>query len=353
MNLRSLVLLLSIIVAIVVAFVFFMPGGSDPIAETQASTASPQQTVVLGETAAAASAALEKPVDWKHFDALLSEMLGGFPKASDADFEPFLKKRGETAANFIVLFEQTSDRKWLERALAAFPNSPIVLMAALLDNSEASPEQCLDWLEKLKAAEPSNPVPWLIAAHLLFKQDHPAEAAAEAAIALERPAFYTYSSERIAAARALFEDMGLHPLEAELVGTFSLRCSLLSSAMAVSKGLEAMKVGNDATDATAANAARIQHALGKMFQTPEASRFLIGQLTGIAMETKGLTSQPQAVQEKRKAEMDAARAEIRALMENSNDVITTHDESLVKGYLLRLRTDGELSALRWMKAQKK
>lgn len=363
MKLRNITILLCAVIAVVIGGAYFIrdrdsdnigDAGSDTEGIPSASADDPPRPSKTGSIYTITTpqqTASKQPVDWNRLAALSEGNVGTLPKLATADCEHFLAKNGETPANLIAVFDQTGDRKWLERSLAAFPDSPLVLFQALADSPNASAEQRTAWLEKLKESDPNNPVAWLFSAEALFKSGHSKEGAAEASAALERPGFYTYFAERIAATRALYEDSGMHPLDAELLATFSLKMQLLQTAQQTGLGLEAMKNAEGAERAVIAEAARIQYGLGRMFQTPEASRTLIGQLVGISLETKGLGSQPTELQEKRKAEIESQKAEIRELTKAANDLLISKDEDQLTEYLRRFRTEGELATLRWLKAQ--
>ena len=361
MTLRNIAIVVGIIVSAIVAVALSMLSDSNPSAEKQDPVSTGAQTGIRTEALPTKTesggelAKLPAPpsADLKLVLAMMKGEVGPPQEPKDIDYEPFLAKHGATAVNLIAVFEKTGDRKWLARALDAFPNSPIVLMTALLERQEALPELRREWVDRLKLAEPTNPIAWIIASEMLFKEGRPAEAAAEAAAALERPGFYIYASERIAAARALFEYQGIDPLISELLGMASLRLPLMSIAQASSKGLESWKNAEGTSQRDIDEAARIQRGLGRMFQTPEAARILIGQLVGISIETKGLSSLPADAQEKRKAELEATKAEIHDLISVPVEGIVEQDTAVLKEYLNRMRTDGELSTRRWLNAQLK
>lgn len=352
MTLRNITILLCLVVTVVIVAVLSMPDDAPTVvAGLMKAPAQPDAVAHIPNASTAESKLPAKPVDWKRFAAMTEKGGTGMPTFSAEDLARFIGKHGETPANLIVAFDQSGDRKWLERALVAHPDSPIVLVAALTESPDATAEQRAVWLEKLKAVEASNPVPWILSAHALFKAGHSAEATLEAAAALERPAFYTYAPERIAAARAFYESVGMHPLEAELMATVALKMSLLAPVMAVSKGLEAAKTAEGAE--ASVKAAQIQYGLGRLFQTPEASRTLISQLVGIAQESKGIAVLPAEEQARRKTEIDAFKKGMSGLTESVAQLMASQNEERLAQYVRRLRTDGELSAMRWLKEQQK
>ncbi|MEO6788094.1 MAG: hypothetical protein ABI318_18365, partial [Chthoniobacteraceae bacterium] len=298
-----------------------------------------------------------------------------FPKISAEDIARFLAKRGKTPANFVAAFAKTHDRRCLEQALELFPNSPIVLMAAVNSipigptpkpgETDAPDAQRMALIERFKAADPNNPLPWIFSAQELFKSGQTREAVVEIRAALERPAFYTYASERMDSEQQLYEDLGLHPVEASLLATVGQTLPQMSAAMQASRNLrEWQKAATDSGDtAAAADAIQLTYNLGRTFATPEASRTLIGSLVGIDMEARALKalpadSQPDwlpVIPAQRLAEMEKQKQNVKALTADGGFewLIQSQDEQLLAEYLRRNRSDGEQSALTWLKTQKK
>ncbi len=356
MTLRNIAIVFGIIVAAIVAIVavvVFLPkdvetkASNSPSGSQKGPSHSPLQAEPLNTNPSS------KTIDWKRFDTTATNPENGTPAFSAKNFEDFIAKHGDTPANLIAVFEQSGKREWLDRALSLHPDSPIVLVSAITDPSKATDEQRREWIDKLKAVESNNPVPWILSSNALFKSGQKTSAIAEASAALERPAFYTYVPERIAAAQALYESSGMHPLEAELMGTVGLRMSLLSPVLAVGKALEASKTEEGSTAHSVADAARIQFGLGKIFQTPEASRLLISQLVGVALEKRGLAVLPAAERERRKAEIEIFTKSTAGLVETVTRLTSSRDEERLAQYARRLRTEGELSAMRWLQSQEK
>ncbi len=218
-------------------------------------------------------------------------------------------------------------------------------------------------IERFKAADPNNPLPWIFSAQELFKAKQTGEAVAEIRAALERPAFYTYANERMDSAQLLYEDLGVSSVEASLLAMAGLTLPHMGAAQQSSRSLmEWQKSAADAGDTAAADdALRLTYSLGRTFATPEASRTLIGQLVGVSMEARALKALPAdsqpawltVVPAQRLAEMETQKQNVKDLTAGLEWVLQSQNGELLAEYLRRNRSDGELSALTWLKAQRK
>ena len=378
---RRIPLLAALLAAVAVAVYFFRSPSTPPATRDAADLqpAAPSARGAEGNSVGGNSPGSpdkKSGVKWERLNALANPGEGGdlFPKMSPEDIARFLAKHGETPANLIAAFEKTQDRALLERALELFPNSPLVLMTAVGSLSgpwpkpgETSPvdSQRMALIERFKAADPNNPVPWIYSAQELFKSGQTADGVAAIHAALERPAFYIYANERMASAQQLYEDLGLSPVEAGLITMAGLTFPHMSAAQQASRSLmEWQKSAMESGDAASADdALRLTYDLGRTFATPEASRTLIGQLVGISMEYRALNALPADAQPEwlgvapaqRIAEMVTQKQNVSALVKDSGFewLIQSQNEQLLAEYLRRNRDDGEFSALTWLKAQRK
>jgi hypothetical protein len=375
----------ALLAALAACAYFFLWSGQSPVAAPDFDANDSQQAdkaiaaLPVGAAGNSSSSTGNNPaVNRKRFAALMNSpdsSAGSIPEPTSADIARFLAKHGETAVNLVAAFEKTHDRRLLERALELFPNSPIVLMAAV-ESVPASPDpkpgetyqvnaQRREFIERFKDADPNNPLPWIFSAQELFKSGQTGDAVAEIRAALERPAFYTYANERMDSAQQLYEELGLHPVEAGLRAMAGLTLPHMSAANQASRSLmEWQKSATESGDTAAADEAlRLTYDLGRTFATPEASRTLIGQLVGIAMEKRALEALPADAQRdwlaitpaQRLAEIETQKQNVNALVKDGGFewLIQSQNEDLLAEYLRRNRKDGEFSALTWLKAQKK
>ena len=368
---NSRILIIAALSAAIAVCLYLFVGGEKSVSTAPLGATAASRTATHSDVADGKNPAL----NWKRFGALTDSKDADelSPTFTSEDIARFLAKHGETAVNLIAAFEKSHDRALLERALQLFPNSPIVLMlaadsvpagAASQPGETYQPNpQRMEFIERFKAADPNNPLPWIYAGQELFKSKQTAEGLAEIRAALERPAFYTYANERMDGAQRLYEDAGMSPTEATLLAMAGLSLPHMTAAQQASRSLmEWQKSAADSGDTAAADdAIQLTYNLGRTFATPEASRTLIGQLVGVSIEARALKALPAGTQpgwlavwpEIRLAEMESQKQNVKELTAGLEWVMQSQNEPLLAEYLRRNRTEGELSALTWLKAQRK
>lgn len=266
----------------------------------------------------------------------------------------FLANHGETAPNLLALLTATGDSKYLERALELFPNSPMVLLSALGTNKADTRRE--EWIERFKSADSKNPLPWIFEADASFRSEHPVEGIASLKEALKLPGFYTYLNERADGVRALALETGASETVALATAVFGHPMTHIEPMMDSSRSLQKWvenEIGSGNPQA-AAEGVLLVRDLSRMMQSPEASRFMIGQLVGMSLERRALdlveklpTNPLDVTVQQRREELDAIRKEYNAAILTAQSI----SPELMKEYLLRLKVDGELPALRWAKSK--
>ena len=291
-------------------------------------------------------------------DGTVEELRGFSPddiKPLAEHSDAFLERKGVNAYNLLAAFSASGNRQFLNKALEQFPKNPAALYVALAD---APKEERASLIDRFKTADPNNPLPWIFSAAEMFEDGRPQEAVAELQEARKRPGFYTYFNERAAALRELALQSGAGEFGAESIAYFTQSLPHLQAATNAARGLQAYVDGQIASQNTAAirDSAQLLYGLGQMFQTPEASRLLIGQLVGISLERRALDvvvktgENPLPVSaEARSGELDALRDEAKSLADQATRVYA--EPALWKGYFARFKAEGELAALRWVQQQ--
>ena len=269
--------------------------------------------------------------------------------------DAFLAKKGTSAYSLLAVFSASGDRRYLTQALEQFPNSAAALYVALAD---APKEERASLIERFKAADPNNPLPWIFSAAELFESGQVADGHAEVREALKRPGFYTYFNERAAALRQLALQSGAGEFGAETISLFTQSLPHLQAATSVSRGLQKwVEMNSSGSDRTAMrDTAVVMFDLGRMFQTPEASRLLVGQLVGVSLERKALDLVPSSDDNPLPVEYQSRSEELLKLRDEASTLAKQAarvyaEPALWRGYFARFKTEGELAALRWVQQQ--
>lgn len=113
--------------------------------------------------------------------------------------------------------------------------------------------------------------------------------------------------------------------------------------------------------APADEALRVTYALGRTFATPEASRMLIGQLVGIAIQKRALEALPAGSQPdwlkvapaERLTEIEQKKADVKGVASGIESVVRSQDSELISEYLRRMCTESEAAAYECLQKQKK
>ncbi len=265
-------------------------------------------------------------------------------------------ERPGDALTLLALGRATGDPGWLERALAEHPDDPRVQLERW--HAATTPEEKLAAARALKAAAPDNPLGSYLEATLAFERGDLGAVAGLLMDAEENRAYESYTRDILLEAQAAFQASGLDDLGARRTsgdaGTGRLADDLLRLGDEMGElQLVFVELGYwDEADFLFERAL----ALGEQLQ---ASGTLAEALAGIALQGRLLESfGPELIVSddgtragQRLAELEAARSVIRDASIGADTAMRTLDAAGQERYREIFRRDGELSALRWLKAR--
>ena len=225
------------------------------------------------------------------------------------------------------------------------------------------PEQRADWIRRFKESSPDNPLADYLAANDQFQGGARGAAMAELREALTRTSYNDYLLSSLEEREALEQSAFSDPAEAELRAIFSLPVGQLPLVRDAAKSLlavqkEAVSKGDwPAAEEAAALGVDMAHALTNR-SSPEV---LTSDLAAIAIEmgaVQALTDDPNASvalgfdPATRLAELDREKAELKALIESLDPAEPGAYARYAVEFGRRMKSQGELSALRWLAAQR-
>lgn len=336
------------------------PAGSGPASTPGAShpTSAASGPAILSnvQPAGAAENGGRTPPAWVL--RMLSET-NELEKIPREQLDRWLRLNGTNAASLLAARQAGGGSDYLRQALERFPNDPQVLFAAL--TLRDSPEEKQDRLERFKAAAPDNALPDYLSARNHFKNGQPEEAIRDLVAAVQKTQFQDYVVDAMQSTEELYLSAGKSPGEAKTLGVSSALLPHLTELKALAGDMAALQrdyiAAGDA--ASAENLARYGLALSKQLGSGEASRTLISQLVGMAIERKvlepldpskaydfiGVTPQER---------IEQIRQERSTISQSSSifgQRIPTMNEGEIITYFERLKLYGERNALEWLNSR--
>ena len=265
---------------------------------------------------------------------------------------------GRTNAEDLLAARQAGGgREFLLRALTNFPNDPRVLFAscALDDGPEARRER----LERFKTVAPDNALADYLSAREHLKSGQPELAVADLLAATRKPGFQDYVLDAIQNSEELFLQAGKSPAEAKAMASSSALLPHLAQLKNLAQEMATMQRQYLAAGDTASaeNLAAMGLQLGQRLSTGEASRTLISQLVGIAVERIALNPLDAQRQydflggnvSEHLAQLDARRAAVREQTQLFDAWMRQATDADIVSYFDRFKIYGESGAMAWIR----
>jgi hypothetical protein len=349
---------IAVVLGLVAVGVWVMRGKKWELLRKPAEVAAKAEPAIKPRSAADIIPQLNNPP--KRTGITIKDMLEGkVPTLNQLEVEAFLKNQGRTTTNLLAASRLLNDLSFAREAAKADPKDPAAQLELALRGE--TPEEKSAAVTAFRAAAPDNSLGDYLAARQAFASGDAGAAGAALIQSLDNPLYADYNQKIVAGSEQAFLDAGYEPNAAAGAAMFSLSIGMqVQTVMNVSDNLKQLQdefirtADFDAAEPTVI----IGVTLGQRLQ--EQSPYLIDQLTGIVIEKKFLEQLDPLTQAgpggqtagERLDALDARLLEIRTLAPAFGEMLATADEATQSQYLERMKSEGELAAMRWLVERK-
>ena len=291
----------------------------------------------------------------KRTGVTIKEMLAGkVPQLNQLEVEAFLKNQGRSTINLLAASRLLNDLSFVREAAKADPKDPAIQLELTLRGE--TPEEKSTALAAFRAAAPDNSLGDYLAAHQAFTSGDIGAAGAALAQSLDNPLYADYTQKILAGSEQAFLDAGYDETAAYAASLTSLQLVHVVAVLDVSRSLRAVQEEfiRSADFDSAEPTVIIGLTMGQRIQ--EQSPYNIDQLQGIAIEKMFLQQLDPLTQAgpggqtagERGELLDAKLLEIKDLSSRSFPVFMQSDDAIQSQYIAKLKSEGELAAMRWL-----
>lgn len=289
----------------------------------------------------------------------IAESIHQSPKLNTQQAEAFLAKAGRSPGSLLAAFRTSGNIQYLEQAKIVSPKDPEVIFEVLA-HGNLSPLQRNEWLEALKKAAPANAAANYLSAAGFFRNGLEAEAIRELESAYAKPLFDDWTLTRMQGNTEAYRSNDFSEAQSRCAGMFQLPLPMLKEMRDLSENINSLSESCLGENDTASAMAAVKMAvhLGNRYIN-EGGSILAHQQLGwdIAQSALG-TLDPGAafgpdgetVQHVLDS-MNGERREISVLLRETVPLQDRMDANDWIGYIDRMQTTGEPSAMRWLKAR--
>jgi hypothetical protein len=280
------------------------------------------------------------------------------PKLPREKIEEYLTRNNRSAASLIAAFHASDDTNYLYEAAANFPKNPQLQWTIL--TRHVFPEARRKWLDLFKTSSPDNAVAKYLSAADYFNSAQSELAIKELLEASGKRQFKDYGLEGKLDEQELSRAAGRTPLESmSVAGSDADRSGeLVTFKMLVNSiGDTREHYLNAGDSASANNLVQMQLALADRLTTGEGGRLVINQLVGHAIEAMTVQQLEQNTRydflggrtpTERLVELKQERVSLKELWKDLPVVYGNMTEAEILGLSDRIKTYGEVEALRWV-----
>jgi tetratricopeptide (TPR) repeat protein len=350
---------------------------ADPLTTTQSAPKS-SESFAESETAATKSRSLDSHKDDRQqVEAFVAEFARIFSHRtpSEEEIEAFLDSKGRTSETLLAaaLTSRENSGSYLHEALTQDPDNPLLLAhAAGIDTFPL--EDRLQWSEQLMEKSPDDAFAAATHAMLLIKVGKRSEAIEALIAATERPDWADYAQEAAEVRSQLYQFLGYSPLAADFkseIVTLTNRQEALAN--------ELLTLQNQWVDATEYQKEELRilttHFGQRLIERSHSSNLVNAHIGGMmqreslnnlaiedASSFEGLSVGQAQIHVQKESDTMRNTTTENALMNILSPIIQDKEAArvpetitmeLLRGYVDRIKNDGERSALLWANEQMK
>ncbi|MBI3881346.1 MAG: hypothetical protein HY301_14940 [Verrucomicrobia bacterium] len=280
----------------------------------------------------------------------------GLPRLKREVADAYLAKKDRNSESLLAVFKARRDPAYLKEAAQKFPADRSVQLAVILSDEFKGERR--QWLERFKESSPDNPLATYLSAREHLQSGRTEEALQDLVAGSGRHSFDDLTMQGMLRAEELYVSVdftspmaktmamadGMNPMFTELRGLSREMTNLVAGYRQANDGASADKMMQAGLE------------MARQLQSGPGGRLVINQMVGIAIEQQfmrlmelGQASQMLGVSvEERLAQMKAQRAEFGELTKQSISLyeLPEREQAL---YFDRLKVNGELDAMRWLK----
>ncbi len=283
---------------------------------------------------------------------------GRIPQLSQVEVDAFLQSEGRTPRNLLAAARILKDLKYAREAAILDPKDPLPQLELALRGE--TPEERSAAIAGFRAAAPDNSLGDYLAAHQAFASGDAGVAGEALLKSLDNPLYADYGQQVIDGSEQAYLHAGYDPESASISAMLSFTVGQLSPLLKLSDDLKSLQTefirsaDFDAAEPTVV----IGLTLGQRMQ--DQGPYLIDQLTGIAIEKRFLDEldpetkagpDGQTAGERLKV-IDGKMLEIKDLAGRWAPALSAADPATQAQYFAKMKTEGELAAMRWLVEKK-
>jgi len=247
------------------------------------------------------------------------------------------------------------DEAYLREAAEKHPSNPLVQFTLLYKN--LFPEQRRQWLDRFMESSPDNALPAYLSAREHLKAGDTAGALRDLREAAKRARYNDYSLETMLEVEQLCMHSGSSVLQAKVDAMVTVPMPQLVQFKQLTQEMINLREQYLTAGDPASARAMEQTILGLAdhLTTGEGSRFLIGQLVGVAIERQLLERLPSGIisdvlgmtPAQRAEQLSAWRTALKGSVPDLEVLLNQASEAEAISYFDRLKNVGELEAMIW------